>query len=308
MNWQGFLLNNLLRFSKWQFEHRSIPDITAMMRLYMNRLAEAAIQPSWVQCEPVIIDGIPCEWVGVEETATAAGVVLYCHGGGYIAGSPASHRDMAWRLSRASGMRVLMVGYRLAPEFPYPAQREDALTVYRALLARGQAPRQLALAGDSAGGGLILGLALHLRELGLPLPAALAAFSPWADLTHSGASIRANAFRDQMLPVNLLDRVAALVAGSTPLDDPLLSPVFADFHGLPPLMLHVSGEEVLLDDSRRIAARAAADGVVVQCRVWQRVPHAFPVLAQVLPEGEEALRQTGAFLRDILDACAQEWR
>jgi acetyl esterase/lipase len=304
MSWQGFLLNHVLRFSKWQFEHRSIPDIAASMRLFMNRVAELQVQPSDVGGEPALIGGVPCEWVWVAETRDAPGVVLYCHGGGYVAGSPASHRDLAWRLSRASGMRVLMVNYRLAPEHPCPAQREDAGAVYRALLAEGVAPEQIAFGGDSAGGGLVLGLALELRDLGLPLPAALIAFSPWADLTHSGATIRDNAFRDQMLPVHLLDRVAALVAGAAPLDDPYLSPVFADFSGLPPLQLHASAEEVLLDDARRVAARAEADGVSVQCRIWKRVPHAFPVLAQLLPEGRAALGEAGAFLRRVMDGLS----
>jgi acetyl esterase/lipase len=300
MSWQGFLLNHALRFGKWQLEHRSIPDITAAMRLYMNRIVELQVQPSDVACEAVILGGVPCEWVCVTETREAPGVVLYCHGGGYVAGSPASHRDLAWRLSRASGMRVLMVSYRLAPEYPYPAQREDAGAVYRALLDGGQPAGRIAFAGDSAGGGLVLGLALELRDLGLPLPAALVAFSPWADLTHSGATIRGNAFRDQMLPVHLLDQVAALVAGGTSLEDPLLSPVFADLHGLPPLQLHASADEVLLDDSRRLAARAQAAGVSVQLRIWERVPHAFPVLAQLLPEGRGALREAGAFLKRVM--------
>lgn len=302
MSWQGFLLNNFLRFGKWQFEHRDLDDLTVMMRLYMNRLAEFVIQPSWVRCAPEIVGGVPCEWVVVDDTADAEGVVLYCHGGGFIAGSPASHRDLAWRLSRASGLRVLLVGYRLAPEFPYPAPLEDALAVYRALLARDVDPHRLVLAGDSAGGNLILAAAQRLRDLGLPRPAALVAFSPWGDLTHSGESVRSNAERDHMLPVALLDRVAALYAGERDRREPLLSPVFGDYRGLPPLMLHAAAEEVLLDDARRIAAAAERDGVAVEYTVWRGVPHAFPVFAQMLPEGQRALEQAGAFIRDIVDA------
>ncbi len=302
MSWQGSLLNSFLRLGKWQFEHRSIDDAVGAMRLYMNRLAEFLPQPSWVRLRPETVGGVPCEWVTVDEVDATDGVVLYIHGGGFVAGSPASHRDLAWRLARASGMPVLLVQYRLAPEFCYPAQLDDVTAVWRELLARGFDLARVAVAGDSAGANLVLALALSLRDRGEPLPAALVAFSPWGDLTHSGDSIQTNAHRDQMLPVRLMDGVASLYAGGADKRDPLLSPVFADYRGLPPLQLQVSECEVLLDDTRRICDAAERAGIAVECRTWSKVPHAFPVFAQYLPEGKKAIERAGYFLRDVIDA------
>ena len=302
MSWQGSLLNNFLRLGKWHFEHNSVEAAVAGMRLYMNRLSDFVAQPSWVHVQLEPIGGVPCEWVSVDDTAEAEGVILYFHGGGFVAGGPASHRDLAWRLSRASGMRVLLVQYRLAPEAPYPAQLDDATAVWRELLNRGLDPRHSAFAGESAGGNLTLALALSLRDRGETLPAALAVFSPWGDLTHSGDSILINAKRDQMLPVRLLDAVADLYAAGADKRSPLLSPVFADYRGLPPLQLQVSEREVLLDDTRRICDAAERAGIAVECRTWSKVPHAFPVFAQYLPEGKKAIERAGAFLRDVINA------
>lgn len=301
MSWQGSLLNNFLRLGKWQFEHRSLEDAVAAMRLYLNRLPEFLAPPSGVEVESERVGGVPCEWVSVAESRDANGVVIYFHGGGFVAGSPASHRDLAWRLSRASGMRVLLVQYRLAPEAQYPAQIDDGAAVWQALQQRGFGRDRIAFAGDSAGANLALALALRLRDRGEVLPAALVAFSPWGDLTHSGGTIQSNARRDQMLPVRLLDGVAELYAGAIDRRDPRVSPVFADYRGLPPLQLQVSECEVLLDDTRRICAAAEEAGIAVECRVWSRVPHAFPVFAQYLPEGRRAIERAGTFLREFIE-------
>jgi acetyl esterase/lipase len=302
MSWQSHLVSGFLRLGKWQFQHRDVSSVRAMMRMYMNRLAEFQLQPSWAHCRLEIINGVPCEWVWVPETEHTTGVIIYLHGGGFMAGSPASHRDLAWRLSRASGRRVLLVDYRLTPDFAYPAQLEDALAVYRGLLDRGIGAERLALAGDSAGGNLALACVLACRDVRLPLPAAVVCFSPWADLTHSGASIVANAARDTMIPVHLLEQVASLYYADADPRAELISPVFADFKDFPPLSLHVAAEEVLLDDTLRIAERAQAAGVAVEFRIWQNVPHAFPVIAQLLPEGRAALQQSGIFLQRLLAA------
>lgn len=297
MSWQSRILNVVLQLGKWQVAHGDIDMVKNQMRLSMNRLAELEIQPSWVRRHNELIAGVPCEWISVSETAADAGIVLYMHGGGFVAGSPASHRDMAWRLSRESGLRVLMVDYRLAPEFPFPAQLDDCLAVYRALLDGGLAPARLAVAGDSAGGNLALVTVLSAREQGLPLPAAVIALSPWGDLTHSGESVVLNAKRDHMIPVGLIDQIATMYAGERDLTAPMLSPVFADYSGFPPLMLHAAAEEVLRDDALRINERAEAAGVDVSCHVWDKVPHAFPVFAQYLPEGRSAIRRMATFLQ-----------
>lgn len=303
MSWQGHLLNGFLRMSKRYFANRDAATAVATMRLYMNRLAGLQILPSSVQTRADTIGGVACEWVWAAEAADCAGVIEYFHGGGFVAGGPASHRDLAWRLSRASGRRVLLVDYRLAPEFPYPAQLNDAVAVYRGLLARGVAAGSIALAGDSAGGNLVLATALALRAAALPLPGALLAFSPWADLSHSGASIGTNAAADTMIPPALLARMAELYRGGAAVTDPLVSPLFGDFRGLPPLLVHAAAQEVLCDDALRVVAAAQAAGVEAECRLWPRVPHAFPVFAQLLPEARTALRQSGAFLQHYLDAA-----
>lgn len=302
MSWQSQLVNGFLRFGKQQFEHADVRTLRAMMRIYMNRLAQLRPRPGWVTTRREHVGGVPCEWVWVPESEHSTGVIEYLHGGGFMAGSPASHRDLAWRLSRASGQRVLMVDYRLTPDFVWPDQLDDTLTVYRTLLERGIPPRQLALGGDSAGGNLALAAIAALIREGLPAPAAAVCYSPWTDLTHSGASVVANERRDTMIPVSLMRQVAALYCGSADPIDPLISPVFADFNGFPPLQLHVAEEEVLLDDTLRIAARAEAAGVPVEYRIWKDVPHAFAVFAQVLPEGRAALRQSGMFLNRWMSA------
>lgn len=301
MSWQRPLLNGFLRLGKWQLQHLQAAEVRAVMRFYMNRLSHLQPSPSWALRQTEGVGGVPCEWISVPELEPSAGAIIYCHGGGFMAGGPASHRDLAWRLSRASGLRVLLVDYRLAPEAPFPAQLDDVMAVYRALLAAGTGPTQLALAGDSAGANLVLATALALRAAGDPLPAALVCWSAWADLTHSGDSFQRNAGRDTMLPQRLLDQVAGFYAGERDLRDPLISPVFADFTGLPPLLLHAAEEELLLDDSLRIARDAQAAGVRVECRIWPGVPHAFPVFAQFLPEGRDAINQAGTFLRRRLE-------
>jgi acetyl esterase/lipase len=311
MSWQSRILNAVLHLGKWQASHRDADSVKSMMRLSLNRLAELEVQPSWVRVRDELIAGVPCEWVSVAETAADAGVILYMHGGGFVAGSPASHRDLAWRLSRASGLRTLLVDYRLAPEYSYPAQLDDCMAVYRALLDGGLPPSQLAVVGDSAGGNLALVTVLRAQRQQLPLPAAVIALSPWGDLTHSGESIVTNAKTDHMIPVHLIDQIAAMYVGSgsegnigaqDDLQQPDLSPVFADYTGFPPLMLHAAQEEVLRDDALRIHDRADAVGVDVTCHIWPKVPHAFPVFAQYLPEGRSAIRRMAEFLQQHMAA------
>lgn len=297
MSWQSRLMQSMLGLGKWQIAHQNIDTVKSMMRLYLNRLAELSGLPSWATRRDEIINGVPCEWVRVNSVADDAAVVLYLHGGGFVAGSPASHRDLAWRLSKAADMHVLLVDYRLAPEFPYPAQIDDAFAVYRALLDRGLAPSRLAVAGDSAGGNLALCLLQKVRGLSLPMPASVVALSTWGDLTHSGASITENARRDHVIPVRLIDQIAAMYAGDQLLTEPMLSPVFADFTGFPPMLLHCAEEEVMRDDTVRIAHSAKAAGVAVEGKIWKGVPHAFPAFAQFLPEGKTAIKEIGAFIR-----------
>lgn len=252
--------------------------------------------PAGVDVVAQSVGGVPCErisWGAVD----ASRLLIYFHGGAYVAGSPPlSHRDLAARLSKVAAVPVLLVDYRLAPEHPWPAPLDDARAVYEAVLDSGIAPLRLAVGGDSAGGHLTLALLLQLRDDHRPLPAAAFCYSPWADLTHSGESFHRNAAADPMVPPAMLEEMAQLVAADLDRGDPLLSPVFGDYRGLPPLLVYVADNEVLLDDAARVREQALAAGVSVEYVVWPGVAHAFPVAAMFLPEGREAIERTAAFL------------
>lgn len=267
----------------------------AAMRMTMSRLGE--LPPADLNARSVVLGGVACEWVWAATAEYSTRATLYLHGGGFVAGSPASHFDLAMRLSAASDSRVLLPDYRLAPAHTYPAQLDDVIAVYRALLDSGVAPNQLALAGDSAGGNLALALVLRARELGLPLPVAMVCYSAWTDLTHSGASICENAALDQAIPVEMLDPLAAMYCGAHDVRDELISPLFANFKHFPPMQLHVAADEVLRDDTLRLVERLMACGVAVEHCIWADVPHAFPVFAALLPAGRAALCASGEFLQ-----------
>ena len=242
-------------------------------------------------------------WPGGERvqwpTATnASPVVLYLHGGGFIACSPETHRILvASIVSRIEGT-AYVPQYRLAPEHPYPAALHDAQGAYRHLVETcGIAPTRLVIAGDSAGGGLALALALSLRQVGLPLPAALVTFSPWTDLAATGDSLNENSERCAMFAGETIRRAAQFYVGSSDPTSPLLSPLYGNFAGLPPLLVHASQDEVLRDDAIRVAHRAEAAGVTVTMRLWSRVPHVWQFFAKVLPEARQSLDDTAAFIR-----------
>jgi acetyl esterase/lipase len=222
--------------------------------------------------------------------------LLYIHGGGYVTCSPASQRDGIPRFAYATGARTVAPYYRLAPEHPFPAALEDVLTVYRALLRQGVSPERLFVAGDSAGAGLSLAMMLRLRDEGTPLPRAAVLVSPWVDLTLLREAMLGLAPHDYLGPENLV-RFAREYAGMRPLTDPLISPVFADLSGLPPLLVTSGGAELMLDQHRRFVARARAAGVEVKHEVEPGMLHAFPCFAGILPQGRAALASIGAFVR-----------
>jgi len=244
--------------------------------------------------------GVPARWLCAPGSDPARRL-LYLHGGGWVAGGFGSHGSHAARLSAATGCAVLLPEFRLAPEHPFPAALDDALAAWRWL--RGQGPRgpapgaALFAGGDSGGGGLALSLLLALRAGGEALPAAAFAFSPVTDLTCSGASMETRAAADIVINPALVPVAAALYAGAADLRTPLLSPLFGDPSGLPPLLLQVGDAEVMLDDSTRFAERARAAGVDVTLEVWPEMFHSFPLCAPALPEGREALERVGRFLR-----------
>jgi monoterpene epsilon-lactone hydrolase len=248
-----------------------------------------------VHREAVLAAGVPAEWLGEVDPHTAP-VLLFLHGGGYLAGSASTHRPLAASLGRRLGARVLLPDYRLAPEHPFPGAVEDALSCYRFLLESGVAPERIVVAGDSAGGGLTVSLALAARAAGLPLPSAMACFSPWTDLANTGASIDENEERCSMLRRGAVERAAsAYLAGASP-HDPLASPLYAELAGLPPLLVHSSADELLRDDGVRLASRARAARVVTEFRLFARVPHAWQHFERVLPEARASLDAAARFL------------
>lgn len=223
--------------------------------------------------------------------------LLFLHGGAYVLGGPASHGALAARLGGAAGATAYFADYSLAPEHPYPAATEDAVTAYRWLLRHYTADR-IAIAGDSAGANLTLAAAMIIRDKGLPMPAALALISPWIDLSHSGESARTLAQRDPMLRTDWLAACARLYAPNVSPEDPRISPLFGEMKGLPPMLIHVGSEEVVLSDSERLLQRAQAAGVEARLRVFEGLWHDFQLHAGQLPEADESIAELGRFLRE----------
>lgn len=245
--------------------------------------------------ERVDIEGLPAAWIrpeGADETK----VVIHLHGGGYVTGFIDSHLMMCVPMAKALKRRMLMPEYRLAPARPFPAALDDALKTYRWLLAQGTDPRDIVLSGDSAGGGLTLATALSLRDAGNPLPAALICISPWADLTNRSGSHAANAKVESVLRTDVLNEWARYYTDASNLTNPLVSPVFADLRGLPPLLIQVGSDEILLDDSVTLAERAKSAGVDVSLRIWDDMWHAWPVLGELIPESGMAFEEMRTFL------------
>jgi acetyl esterase/lipase len=250
--------------------------------------------PASVRITPANANGISGEWV--ESPNSADVVLLYLHGGGYFGCSAKTHRPITVWFA-LHGFRVFAPNYRLAPENPFPAAVDDAVSVYRGLLAGNRSPQRLFVAGDSAGGGLALSLMLALRAAGTPLPAAAALFSPWTDLAATGESIRANAARCAMFNGEDIGPSARYYLATADPRNPLASPLYADLSGLPPLLIHVGSDECLRDDSTRFAEKARAAGVPVELKIWPVVPHAWQLVHQILPEARQSLQESAEFLR-----------
>lgn len=252
--------------------------------------------PADVTLEPVSADGVDAEFL------TAPGsdpekVVLYLHGGGYAIGSIKSHRYLMQNISRASGARTLGINYALAPENPFPAAIEDAASAYRWLLKQGFKPRNIAIAGDSAGGGLTLATLLYLRDAGDQLPAAGVGISPWTDMTCSADSYTTRLAIDPMVLGNGLQKMADFYVGDADKKNPLASPVFADMTGMPPLLIHVGGREVLYDDAITVYENAKKAGVDVELLDEPEMFHVWHAFAPMLDEAQQAVDKIGVYLR-----------
>ncbi len=252
-----------------------------------------------VRSKPENVSGIPAEWL-IPENAAKDQALLYLHGGGYVIGSIASHRELASQIAAAIGCRGLIVDYRLAPENKFPAAVEDAAISFRWLLSQGYAPEKIVIAGDSAGGGLCVAAMLSLRDSGDPLPAAALLLSPWTDLEVVGESLNTVGRKDPMLTYKMLKDYARLYLGGRDPRDPLASPIHADLKGLPPMLIQVGTCEVLLDDARRLAQRAKEGGVEVELEVREGMFHVWQFFSPIVPESREALGELGRFARERL--------
>jgi acetyl esterase/lipase len=275
-----------------------VPIETRRQRL--DAVARRGIRvPRGVSVQTVAAGPVPGEWIKPETVEPGRGI-LYLHGGGYVIGSPTTHRGLAGHLAIASRAKILLIDYRLAPEHPFPAALEDALAAYRFLCDQGFDPRHLVIGGDSAGGGLSLATALSLRDSGAPLPAALFLISPWTDLTFSGNSVHERAERDPLLKPYSSDWLVEVYAGTYPLTHPYISPLFADLHGLPPTLIQVGSEEILFDDSARLEMKLKEAGVPVELEVWEEMWHVFHAFVPYLPEAWEAIQHIGQFIEKTL--------
>ncbi len=256
-------------------------------------------QPDGVRFEAADAGGVPAEWA-IPEGSGPERVLLYLHGGGYSVGSIASHRKLVGHLAKAAGVRGLSVGYRLAPEHPFPAGLEDALGAFLWLLEQGHAPGHIGIGGDSAGGGLALATALALRDRGLPAPAGLVLLSPWTDLAASGASIVANAEKDLIVHLEGEEPDGAGYTTKDNITHPLVSPLYADYSGFVPFVVHVGSDEILLDDSIRLAERASDARCDVTVEVWPQMQHVFQIAAGNVPESDASVAKLGRWLSERL--------
>jgi acetyl esterase/lipase len=263
------------------------------MRGAMEKVSEHVAKD--VKCEPVTAGGVKAEWI-VPPNAENDRVILYLHGGGYVMGSINTHRAMIARIARASNAKALALDYRLAPEHPFPAAVDDATAAYRWLLAEGYKPGKIVVSGDSAGGGLTLATLLALHDAGTPMPAAAVPISALSDMQGTGESFKTKAAKDPMVEFAGLNRMAKAYLGDADPKNPLASPLYGDYRGLPPMLIQVGEAEVLLDDSTRVAEKAKAAGVKVELEVWDDMVHVWHVFAKILPEGQQAIDKIGKYV------------
>ena len=298
MSWQSRL------FLKWIRMTRPLPGPQAtpqQRRAALERLARLVVQARDVRVERISAAGLQVAWFTPPQ-ARPGQAILYLHGGAYVTGSIHTHRGIVSNLARRAQTRVLVVEYRLAPEHPFPAALEDALTAYRWLRAQGLSAQSLALAGDSAGGGLTMATLLSLRDAREPLPSAAALISPWTDLLGTGETLRTRAGRDPLFVPSDLPRAARHYLNGHDPRDPLVSPVYARLENLPPVLIQVGDEELLLSDSTRLADGLRRGGTPVEISIWPGMFHVFHVAGNSLPESRQALIEMGTFLKTHISA------
>ena len=255
--------------------------------------------PAGVTLRRIALGGVPALRVTTPATAPHRRI-LFLHGGAYICGSPDLYRHLLWRIAATARAEVAAIDYRLAPEHPFPAALDDAVAAWRALVAEGGRPQQIAAMGDSAGGGLTLALALRLRDAREALPGALVALSPWTDLACTGDSLHREAAADPILNPDDVAHVAGFYLSGADPRSPYASPLYGDPRGLPATLIQVGSDEILRDDAVRMAERMRQAGVVVELESWPRMPHVWHAFAALLPEARRAIARIGEFLQQRL--------
>jgi epsilon-lactone hydrolase len=276
----------------------SIPDLRQQVEKSAGRFGKL---PDRIEVSPVPIDGFPAELI-MPLAATKDKLILYFHGGGYVVGSCPAHRAIVAKFVNGSDIGALLFGYRLAPEHPFPAALDDAVAAYRWLLANEVAPAHIVFVGDSAGGGLALATLIALRDQGLPLPAAAVALSPWTDLKCSGESYRTKVKVDPATWLGSWEVFSKYYAKDNDPCLPWISPLYGDLKGLPPILIQVGTEEILLDDSTRFAEKARAAGVDVTLKVGEGMFHCFPVCTPLFPEAKQAMAEICNFITTHIGA------
>jgi acetyl esterase/lipase len=250
-----------------------------------------------VEFTAVDVNGMPGEY-SVVPGSDSSRVLMFFHGGGYCSGSIQSHRRLVTEAGRAAGVRTLAIGYRLAPEHPFPAAYDDALTAWQFLRNQGIAAADIAIGGDSAGAGLTLGLISRLRDAHEELPACTWLISPWTDLTMSGSTLASKAAADPLIHKEYLNELAdAYLPAGMDRKDPRISPLYADFRNFPPMLIQVGSNETLLNDATRLTAQAGAADVAVTLEIWRNMIHAWPLWNAHLEDGRRALASAGSFIR-----------
>ena len=283
-------------------------DFVQSVRKSLVSINRLAILPHRTRVEKVTVEGMRAEWVTADSIdRQSKRVILYIHGGGFFSGSCDTHRDLVARISGAAGLPVLMPEYRLAPEHRFPAANEDCLAAYRWLLRQGYTAKDIFIGGDSAGGCLTLMTVISLRDAGQQLPAAIFLLSPLTDAVHfDGESLKTRALADPFFRSpelmdhrshELMDRHIGLYTRELKIKPPILSPVRLNLGGLPPMLIQVGGDEILLSDSTRLAERAKKAGVDTTIQVWEHMWHVFQSFAVIAPESREAIRSIGDFVK-----------
>jgi epsilon-lactone hydrolase len=277
---------------------RPRPSGLAERRERLDALGTHYGAPANIRIDRVKANGVEAEW-STSPAADPSRAILFLHGGGYISGSIESHRPLATAIGGAAGARTLALGYRRAPEHPFPAAIEDAISGYCFLLEQGFAAGRIAIAGDSAGGGLTIALMVAARDRGLPLPSCGWCISPWVDLENTGATMETKAAVDPLIQKPYLMELAKAYLGDVSPRTPLASPLYADLRGLPPVLIQVGSAETLLDDSVRLCGALGAADDVVTLEVWPDMIHAFPLFHEQVAAARRAIARAGEFIRSV---------